>query len=132
MQKSPIIYSNLVHRISQWRIKLARFHPKDFGKSGNRITQYRLQSCGTHFCESPGYPLRLRASRLVSKCVTMGATQDKMIIKKSGVSMILDVIKCQNKIMMFYLKENRYALEVQEALVNLSEQKKDISNEKEE
>ena len=62
----------------------------------------------------------------------MGATQDKMIIKKSGVSMILDVIKCQNKIMMFYLKENRYALEVQEALVNLSEQKKDISNEKEE
>ena len=39
----------------------------------------------------------LRVSRLVSKCTTMGDTQDKMIIEKGGVSMILDARKCKKK-----------------------------------
>ena len=72
----------------------------------------------------------LSTPRFVSKGAMMGASQDKITIKENGASMVLDARKGQNKIMMFYLKENRYALEVQEALVNLSEQKKDISNEK--
>ena len=33
--------------------------------------------------------------------------------------MILDAIKGQNKIMMFYLKSKRYAPEKQEALTNI-------------
>ena len=35
----------------------------------------------------------LSVSRLVSKGATMGANQDKIIIKKNGVSMILDARK---------------------------------------
>ena len=57
VQKGPIIYSDLVHRMSWSRKKLERCHPKDFGTSGNWRTQYRLQSCGTHFCASSGSPL---------------------------------------------------------------------------
>ena len=49
----------------------------------------------------------LSISRLVSKGATMGATQDKMTIKKNGVSMILDARKGQNKSMMLYLKAKR-------------------------
>ena len=58
----------------------------------------------------------------------MGATQDKMIIKKNGVSMILDASKGEKNIMIFYLKAKRYSLEGQEALNNLPEQKKDTSD----
>ena len=46
-------------------------------------------------------------------------------------SVILDVRKGQSKSMMFYLKLNRYAPEVQEALTNLPEEKK-YSNDKNE
>ena len=46
----------------------------------------------------------LSASRLVSKGVTMGDTQDKTTINKNGVSMILDEIKGKNTCMMIYLK----------------------------
>ena len=60
----------------------------------------------------------------------MGATQDKTIINKNGVSMKLDKRKVQNKIMMFYLKSKRYAPEGQEALANMPEQKKDTSDKK--
>ena len=35
----------------------------------------------------------LSISRLISKGITMGATQDRIIIKKNGVSMILDARK---------------------------------------
>ena len=48
----------------------------------------------------------------------MGATHDKTIIKKNSGSMILEARKCQNKIMMYYLKAKRYAPEVQEELTN--------------
>ena len=61
----------------------------------------------------------LVVSRLVSKGATMGATQDKMIIKKNGVIIVLYARKGQNKSMMFYLKAKRYAPEGQEALNNL-------------
>ena len=44
--------------------------------------------------------------------------------------MILDARKVQNKIIIFYLKAKRYALEGKEALTNISEQKKDGSDEK--
>ena len=50
----------------------------------------------------------LRVSRIASKSATMGATQNKIIIKKNGVGMILDASKGQKKIMMFYLKAKRY------------------------
>ena len=73
----------------------------------------------------------LSISRLISKGVTMGATQDKMIIKKNGVSIILDTSKGQKNIMVLYLKAKRCAPELQEALANLPEQKKDTSNKKE-
>ena len=66
----------------------------------------------------------LSLSRLVSKGAMMGATQEKMTIKKNGVSMILDARKSQNKIMVFYLKAKRYALEVKEAITNIPEDKK--------
>ena len=59
VQKGPIIYSDLVHGMSWSRIKLVRCHPKDFGTNGNWRTQYRLQSCGTHFFMSPGSSLLL-------------------------------------------------------------------------
>ena len=49
----------------------------------------------------------LRVSRFVSKGATMGDTQDKMIIKKNGVSMMLYARKGK-KSMMFYLKAKRY------------------------
>ena len=62
----------------------------------------------------------------------MGANQDKMTIKKNGISMILDARKGQDKIIIYYLKEERYASEEQEALTNLPEQKKEISDKKEE
>ena len=39
----------------------------------------------------------LSISRLISKGITMGATQDRMIIKKNGVSMILDARKGKKK-----------------------------------
>ena len=60
----------------------------------------------------------------------MGATQDKMIIKKNGVSMTLDAKKGQNNSMMFYLKTKRYTPEGKEALTNLTEKKNDTSYEK--
>ena len=41
----------------------------------------------------------------------MGATQDKMNIKKNGVNMILDTGKGRNTCMMLYLKAKRYAPE---------------------
>ena len=66
------------------------------------------------------------------KGVTMGATQDKIIIKKNGVSMTLTARTIQNNSMMFYLKVKRYAPEGQEALINVSEKKNDTSDEKEE
>ena len=53
----------------------------------------------------------------------MGATQDKIIINKYGVSMILDAIKGQNKIMMFYLNTKSYSPAGQDALTNMPEQK---------
>ena len=58
----------------------------------------------------------------------MGATQDKIIIKKNGVSMTLESGKGQNKSMVFYLKEKRYAPEVQEALTNIPEKKMETSD----
>ena len=45
--------------------------------------------------------------------------------------MTLDARKGQNKSMMFYLKAKRYAPEVQDALINISEHKKDTSDKKE-
>ena len=72
----------------------------------------------------------MRVSRLVSKGTTMGSTQDKIIIKKNGVSMILDARKGQIKSRMFYLNVKRYYPEVQETLNNITEQKKDTSDEK--
>ena len=57
--------------------------------------------------------------RLVSKGATMGATQYKIIINKNGVSMALDARKGQKNIIMFYLQENKYAPEGQEALTNI-------------
>ena len=56
-EKGPILYSDLVHGMSQRRMKLARYHPKNLGKSNNRRMQYILRSCGNHYCESPGSPL---------------------------------------------------------------------------
>ena len=69
-------------------------------------------------------------SRLILKGATVGATQDKIIINKNGVIMILDARKVQNKSMMFYLKARRYVSEGQEALTNMPYQKKETSNEK--
>ena len=66
----------------------------------------------------------LRISRLVSKGAMMGATQDIMTTKKNGVSVILDARKIQNRSMMFYLKAKRYSSEGQEAVTNMSEDKK--------
>ena len=60
----------------------------------------------------------------------MGVSQDKVIINKNNVSMILDPRKGQIKSMMSYLKTKRYAPEVQEALTNLPEHKKYSSDEK--
>ena len=51
----------------------------------------------------------LSISRLMPKSATMGATPDKMTIKKNGVSIILDASKGQNNIMMFYLKAKSYS-----------------------
>ena len=72
----------------------------------------------------------LSLSRLVSKGATMGATQDKIIIKKNGVSIILYARKGQNKSMMLYLKAKIYSPEGQEALTNIPEEKKDGNDEK--
>ena len=55
----------------------------------------------------------LRVSRLVLKSPTTGAIQDKIIIKKSEVSITLDARKGQNKSMVFNLKAKIYAPEVQ-------------------
>ena len=44
--------------------------------------------------------------------------------------MTLDASKGQNKSMVFYLKAKIYSPEVQEALTNLSENKKDTIDEK--
>ena len=52
-----------------------------------------------------------------------GANQDKITIKKNGVSVIVDTSKGQNKIMMFCLKAKRYEPEGQEATTNLPEEK---------
>ena len=73
----------------------------------------------------------LNVSMLVSKGATMGATQDKMIIKNNGVSINLDAGKGQKKSMMFYLKAKRYAQEGQEEHTNLTEKKMETSDEKE-
>ena len=62
------------------------------------IVQYVLQAV----------KILLNVSRLVSKGAMMGATQDKRIIKKNGVSMTLDASKGQNKSILFYLKANKY------------------------
>ena len=67
---------------------------------------------------------------LVSKGAMMGATQDKMAIKKNGGSITLDSRKIQNKIMMFYLKAKRYAPEGQDEITNTPEKKIDTSNKK--
>ena len=67
--------------------------------------------------------LFLSVSRLVLKGATMRATQEKMITKKNGVSMTLEVGKGQHKSMMFYLKAKIYAPEGQDALTNLPENK---------
>ena len=65
----------------------------------------------------------LSVSRLVPKGTKMGANQDKITIKKNGVSVIVDASKGQNKIMMFCLKAKRYEPEGQEATTNLPEEK---------
>ena len=52
---------------------------------------------------------KFSVSRLVSKGSKMGEIQDKITIKKNGISMILDTRKVQNKSMMFYLTEKRYS-----------------------
>ena len=62
----------------------------------------------------------------------MGATQDKMIINKNGISMNFDARKGQNESMLFYTKAKRYATEGQEALTNLPENKIESSDKKEE
>ena len=72
----------------------------------------------------------LSVSMIVSKGATMGATQDKIIIKKSSISMILDASKGQNKSMMLYLKAKKYVPEGKEALINMPEQKKETRDEK--
>ena len=53
----------------------------------------------------------------------MGANQDKITIKKKGVSVIVDARKGQKKSMMLCLKAKRYDPEGQEALTNLPEEK---------
>ena len=50
----------------------------------------------------------LKVSKLISKGATMGATHDKIIVKKNGVSMTLDASKGQNKSIVFNLKAKRY------------------------
>ena len=52
----------------------------------------------------------------------MGDTQDKMIIKKNGVIMILYARKVNNTSMIFYLKMKQYVPEGQVALTNLPEE----------
>ena len=74
----------------------------------------------------------LSISRLVLKGATMGSTQEKMIIKKNGVSAALDARKRQKKSMMFYLKSKRYPPEGHEALTNLPEKKTETSEKIEE
>ena len=56
---------------------------------------------------SPSCEKLFSVSRLVSKGATMGATQEKIIIKKNRLSMTLDASKGQNNSMIFYLKANR-------------------------
>ena len=71
--------------------------------------------------------------RLISKVTMMGATQDKITIKKNGVNMILDAIKGKNAVMMFYLKEKIYApkgSKPQEVNTSLPEENKDGNYEK--
>ena len=48
----------------------------------------------------------LIVSRIVSRGDASRATQDKITIKKNGVSMIQDTRKVKNERMMFYLMEN--------------------------
>ena len=45
----------------------------------------------------------LRKSRIVSKGDTRGHTQEKMTIKKNGISLVLDTRNVNNASMMFYL-----------------------------
>ena len=73
----------------------------------------------------------MRVSTIISKGARIGSTEDKIVIKKNGVSMTLDTRKVQNKSMMFYLKAKRYTLELQEALTNLQENKIDTRDKKE-
>ena len=72
---------------------------------------------------------QLSVSRLVSKGAKMGATQEKMIINKNGVSMNLDKRKVQKKIMIFNFKEKVYPPEGEETLINLLEKKMEKSDE---
>ena len=65
----------------------------------------------------------MRVSTLILKGAKIGSTEDKIFIKKNGVSMTLNTRKVQNKSMMFYLKAKRYTLELQEALTNMPENK---------
>ena len=71
--------------------------------------------------------------RLISKETMMGATQDKITIKKNSVNIILDAIKGKNAVMMFYLKEKIYApkgSKPQEVNTSLPEENKDGNYEK--
>ena len=69
----------------------------------------------------------LIVSRLISKGAKIGGTQDKMLIKKNGVSMTVNASKVQKTSVMFYLMAKRYAQEGQESLTNLPENKMETS-----
>ena len=60
----------------------------------------------------------------------MGDTQEKNTTKKNCVRIILDARKGEKESMMFYLRAKRYAPEVQEAQINLTEEKKDGNGKK--
>ena len=62
----------------------------------------------------------LSITRIISNGATMRSTQDKMIIKKKGVGIILDTRKAQNKSMLFYLKAKRFTPEVQYPLTDIT------------
>ena len=54
----------------------------------------------------------------------MGATQEKMAIKKNSVNIIIDAIKVENESMMFYIAAKRYDPEGQEANTNMPQENK--------
>ena len=91
MQKGSILYSDLVHRMSWSRIKLARCYLKDFGNSLNRRTKYILQSCGTHFCVSPGSPLLYFYFWVSIYCTTLIISRTRTLLHFR-----LSINKCAN------------------------------------